>query len=99
VVGFFLAALDRTHPLAYSNLWLYLVSAYMLYAGFKIHGRLTRQPAPPIPPIIGQLIRLLLPLQAIFCLASRSLAGAIFAAALLILWPIAKSVSRRFYAS
>ncbi|EDY16778.1 UbiA prenyltransferase [Chthoniobacter flavus Ellin428] len=99
IIGFFFAAIDRTHLLSYTNIWLYLIGAYTLYAGSKIHRRLTRQPAPPIPPIIGQLIRLLLPLQAIFCVASRSAAGAISAAVLLILWPIAKSVSRRFYAS
>lgn len=99
VVAFFCAALERAHPLSYPNIWLYLIGAYTLYAGFKIHRRLTRQPAPPIPPIIGQLIRLLLPLQAIFCVASRSLTGALFAALLLILWPISRNVSRRFYAS
>ncbi|MDR3401164.1 MAG: UbiA family prenyltransferase [Chthoniobacter sp.] len=99
IVAFFVAAIDRTQPLRYTNIWLYLIGAYTVYAGFKIHQRLTRQPPPPIPPIIGQLIRLLLPLQAIFCLASRSVAGAISAVSLLILWPIAKSVSRRFYAS
>ena len=99
VVAFFLAAIDHTHPLRYTNIWLYLISAYTLYAGFKIHNRLTHQPPPPIPPVIGQLIRLLLPLQAIFCLASRSLVAAISAAALIVLWPISKSVSRRFYAS
>ncbi|MEI9895133.1 MAG: UbiA family prenyltransferase [Chthoniobacter sp.] len=99
IVSFFLSAIDRTQPLRYTNIWLYLIGAYTVYAGYRIHQRLTRQPAPPIPPIIGQLIRLLLPLQAIFCLASRSLAGNVSAAALLILWPISKSVSRRFYAS
>lgn len=99
IVGFFFAAIDRAHVLSYTNIWLYLIGAYTLYAGYKIHRRLTHHPAPPIPPMIGQLIRLLLPLQAIFCVASRSTAGAISAAVLLILWPIAKSVSRRFYAS
>ena len=99
VIPFFFAAIDYTQLLGYSNIWLYLISAYTLYAGFQIHRRLTRQPAPPIPPIIGQLIRLLLPLQALFCLASRSVAGAVATAALLLLWPISRSVSRRFYAS
>lgn len=99
VVLFFLLALDHRHPLAPANLWLYLVSAYTLYAGFKIHRRLTTQPPPPIPPIIGQLIRLLLPLQAAFCIASRSLAGGVAAAILIALWPVSRAVSRRFYAS
>jgi 4-hydroxybenzoate polyprenyltransferase len=99
VVVFFCAALDRAHLLSYPNIWLYLIGAYTIYAGYKIHRRLTRQPAPPIPPIIGQLIRLLLPLQAIFCVASRSIAGAVSAVVLIALWPIARIVSRRFYAS
>jgi 4-hydroxybenzoate polyprenyltransferase len=99
VVPVFLLAIDRTHPLALWNLCLYAVSAYTLYAGFKIHRKLTREPAPPIPPMIGQLIRLLLPLQAIFCLASRSLAGSVCAVLLLALWPVSRAVSRRFYAS
>ncbi|HSI15782.1 MAG TPA: UbiA family prenyltransferase [Chthoniobacter sp.] len=99
IIGFFVMALDRTQLLRYNNIWLYLLAAYTLYAGYKIHRRLTQEPPPPIPPIIGQLIRLLLPLQAIFCLASRSGVGALSAAALLVLWPISRNVSRRFYAS
>lgn len=99
ILGFFFSALDRAQLLRYNNIWLYLIATYTLYAGYKIHRRLTHEPSPPIPPIIGQLIRLLLPLQAIFCLASRSNTGAFSAAALLILWPISRNVSRRFYAS
>jgi hypothetical protein len=81
------------------NIGLYAISAYTLYAGTRIDRRLTRDPAPMIPPMIGQLIRLLLPLQAIWCLASRCFGGTIAAAVLLVLWPISRSVSRRFYAS
>jgi 4-hydroxybenzoate polyprenyltransferase len=99
IVPFFIAALDRAHPLAAANLWLYLVSAYTLYAGFKIHSKLTRSSTSPIPPTIGQLIRLLLPLQAVFCIASRSVAGGIAAAGLIVLWPVSRTVSKRFYAS
>lgn len=99
IVGFFFSAVDRAQLLRYSNIWLYLITAYTLYAGYKIHSRLTLEPPPPIPPTIGQFIRLLLPLQAIFCLASRSNAGALSAAALLTLWPVSRNVSRRFYAS
>jgi 4-hydroxybenzoate polyprenyltransferase len=99
VLPFFLAAIDRTQPLGSTNIGLYLIAAYTVYAGYKIHQRLMRQPPPPIPPTIGQLIRLLLPLQALFCVASRSLTGAIAAVVLLILWPISRDVSRRFYAS
>jgi len=99
IIPFFFVALDLKDPVGPFNLALYAVSAYALYAGFKIHQKLNHEPAPPIPPIIGQLIRMLLPLQAIWCLASRSIAGAIAAAILLILWPVSRSVSRRFYAS
>ena len=99
IIPFFFVALDLKNPFGPFNVALYALSAYTLYAGFKIHGKLNREPAPPIPPIIGQLIRLLLPLQAIWCIASRSLAGAIAAAVLLALWPVSRAVSRRFYAS
>jgi len=99
VVPIFLLALDRAQPFSPFNISLYAVSAYTLYAGYRIHQKLTHDPAPPIPPMIGQLIRLLLPLQAIWCLASRSFAGGIAATLLLLLWPVSRSVSRRFYAS
>jgi hypothetical protein len=99
VVPFFFVALDLRDPFGPFTVALYGVSAYTLYAGFKIHRKLNHEPAPPIPPIIGQLIRLLLPLQAIWCLASRSAPGAIAAGILIILWPISRAVSRRFYAS
>ena len=99
IVPFFIFGIDWSHALASANIWLYLIAAYTLYAGYKIHHRLAREPAPPIPPTIGQLIRLLLPLQALFCVASRSAAGEIAAVVLLILWPIGRNVSRRFYAS
>lgn len=59
-----------------------------------------RQPAPPLPPIIGQLIRVLLVVQCAFCLV-RKPAPAAFACAiaLLTLWPVSRAVSRKFYAS
>jgi 4-hydroxybenzoate polyprenyltransferase len=60
---------------------------------------LTRENGAPIPPVIGSLIRLMLLLQAAFCVANGSPAGALAATALLILWPISRAVSRRFYAS
>jgi hypothetical protein len=99
VVLFFFVALDWYNPLAPFNAALYAVSAYLLYAGFRIDRKLTRDPAPPIPPMIGQLIRLLLPLQAIWCIGSHSLNGGLAATVLLILWPISRNVSKRFYAS
>lgn len=99
IVPFFFAGLDWKNVLSASNLGLYLISAYTLYAGFRIHLHLNHEPAPPIPPMIGQLIRLLLPLQAIWCVASHSNAGGIAAVVLLGFWPISRAVSRRFYAS
>ncbi len=99
VVPFFCFAIDRAHPFEPFNVALYALSAYTLYAGFKIHRRLMHEPAPPIPPMIGQFIRLLLPLQAVGCVASRGLTGAIAAVILLVLWPVSRSVSKRFYAS
>jgi hypothetical protein len=99
IVAIVMLGVDRTHPFSPFAIALYAVSTYTLYAGYQIHRRLTSEPAPPIPPMIGQLIRLLLPLQAIWCLASRSPTGGIAAAVLLALWPVSRSVSRRFYAS
>jgi len=99
VAPIFFVALNRADPLGPFNLSLYALCGYTLYAGFKIHRKVTYRTAPPIPPIIGQLIRLLLPLQAIWCVASRSLAGFIAAVVLLLLWPVSRNVSRRFYAS
>ncbi len=99
VIPIFLASLDYSQPLRPLNIGLYAISAYTVYAGTKIDRRLTQALTPPIPPIIGQWIRLLLPLQAIWCLASRSFAGSLAAVILLALWPISRQVSRRFYAS
>ena len=99
ITGIFLTGIDPAEALSAANIALYLVSAYTLYAASKIHRKLRREPAPPIPPMIGQLIRLLLPLQAIAALASRSTTAIVAAALLLILWPISRAVSRRFYAS
>jgi hypothetical protein len=99
VLPIFFLALDLTDLLSPLNLGLYGISAYTLYIGYQIHRRLTRERAPHIPPIIGQLIRLLLPLQALWCLASRSATGVAAAAILLVAWPVSRQVSRRFYAS
>jgi 4-hydroxybenzoate polyprenyltransferase len=99
VVVIAILGIDRTAPFLPMNIALYAVGASTLYAGFMIHRQLTREPAPPIPPMIGQLIRLLLPLQAIWCLASRSVTGGLTATLLLAVWPISRAVSRRFYAS
>ena len=63
-------------------------------------ARLFRQPAPPLPPVIGSLIRTLLILQAAFCMVHRPDAlSFVVALALLAFWPMSYSVSRKFYAS
>lgn len=62
--------------------------------------RMFRRPAPPLPPLIGMHIRLLLPLQAaIAWLADPWGAGGKCAVGLFCLWPVARVVSRWFYAS
>lgn len=99
IIPFFCFAIDQAHPFEPFNIALYAVSAYTLYAGVKIHRKLMQEPAPPIPPMIGQFIRLLLPLQAIWCVASRGVTGAVAAVILLVLWPVSRNVSKRFYAS
>ncbi|MEI6712486.1 MAG: UbiA family prenyltransferase [Verrucomicrobiota bacterium] len=62
--------------------------------------KLLSKPSPPLPPLIGAHIRLLLPLQAAVCWfgASQDL-GPYFAVFFLALWPASKLISRRFYAS
>lgn len=68
--------------------------------------RLERDPATPVPPEIGKLIRLLLLLQSAYC-ASVAALGAFFGntlgyaatVILLALWPISRLLSRWFYAS
>ena len=63
-------------------------------------ARLFRKPAPPLPPVIGSLIRTLLILQSAFCMVHRPDAlSFVVALALLAFWPMSYSVSRKFYAS
>jgi 4-hydroxybenzoate polyprenyltransferase len=63
-------------------------------------GRLFRKNPPPLPPVIGALIRVLLPIQAAFCLAfPASYTAWITALALLALMPASQWLGRRFYAS
>ena len=62
--------------------------------------KMFRRPAPPLPPMIGAHIRLLLPMQAAFCfLAEPWGSGRVAAITLLACWPLSRMVSRRFYAS
>jgi 4-hydroxybenzoate polyprenyltransferase len=61
---------------------------------------LFRQPASPLPPRIGALIRLLLIFQAALCLVvPMSEAGWVCAVILLCFYPLSSALSRRFYAS
>jgi 4-hydroxybenzoate polyprenyltransferase len=63
-------------------------------------GRLFRKDAPPLPLVIGALIRVLLPIQASLCLVYPATKDARFTAiALLLCMPLARIVGQRFYAS
>lgn len=72
---------------------------------FQTAFHLTYDPAIPVPPQIGKLIRGLLLIQAAFCVAAGSFVAigslaAIFSAGLLVaMWPMSRALSRRFYAS
>ena len=62
--------------------------------------RMFRHPSSPLPPLIGAHIRLVLVLQAAVCyFAAPWDLGPICAGILLLLWPVSRVVSRRFYAS
>ncbi len=64
--------------------------------------RLCKKPQPPVPPMIGAFIRLLLPLQAAFCYCGDPYPweiGVVAAFVLIALWPISRAVSKAFYAS
>ena len=87
---------ELTPSTFWSVLFLFVVAASI---SGKIAWSLAQDPAPPIPPAIGQSIRLLLLLQAAFCAANGSPAGAIAAMLLMILWPLSRAASQRFYAS
>jgi 4-hydroxybenzoate polyprenyltransferase len=60
---------------------------------------LLRNAKQPLPPMIGQLIRLLLPIQAAFCAATGDTVGSLSAAVLILLWPVSRAVGQRYYAS
>lgn len=63
-------------------------------------GRLFRKDSPPLPPVIGALIRVLLPIQASFCLVFGATNYAFVTALVLLLcMPIARIVGQKFYAS
>jgi 4-hydroxybenzoate polyprenyltransferase len=60
---------------------------------------LTRDPAAPVPPVIGKLIRLLLLIQAAFCAAVGGVEGSLAAGLLVLFWPLSRLLGRWFYAS
>jgi len=64
-----------------------------------IATRLARDSSAPVPPLIGQLIRILLLVQTAFCAAAGTIESSLCAALLLIAWPVSRAVSKRFYAS
>ena len=68
-------------------------------SAFSVALQLTRDAAAPVPPRIGQLIRLLLLLQTAFCAAAGTIESSLAATLLLIAWPLSRAVSKRFYAS
>jgi 4-hydroxybenzoate polyprenyltransferase len=76
-----------------------LLAVSLVFTSAEI-GRLFRKDAPPLPPVIGALIRVLLPIQAAFCLVFSRTNDAIFTAlALLLAMPVSRIVAQKFYAS
>ncbi len=70
-----------------------------LVSAVQIALILRRDPATPVPPEIGKLIRLLLLIQAAFCAAVGGVEGSLAAGILVLLWPISRLLGRWFYAS
>lgn len=77
----------------------FLLLGVALFTTLQIASRLATAPETPLPPIIGQLIRLLLVIQAAYCAAFGNVAGSLAATVLILLWPISRVVGKRFYAS
>ena len=75
------------------------IFAVAVLSAFAVALRLAREPGTPVPPCIGQLIRLLLLVQTAFCAAVGTVESTLFAALLLLAWPLSRAVSKRFYAS
>jgi 4-hydroxybenzoate polyprenyltransferase len=73
---------------------------YVLFVALRIQVRLLPREAPPIPPLIGAHIRLLIPLQAAVCwFGDPQGEGRWIALGLLGMMPLARVVGRWFYAS
>ncbi len=79
-----------------STIALFLLA---FFTSAQVAWQLTRDPKQPLPPMIGTLIRMLLIIQAAFCAATGDVFGSIAAAILIVLWPVSRSVGKRFYAS
>ena len=77
----------------------FMLLAVALFISAQIAWQLTREPQTPIPPMIGNLIRLLLIVQAAFCAAFGGVIGSLAATVFIILWPVSRAVGKRFYAS
>ncbi len=75
------------------------VFAVAVLGAVAVAIHLTRDATAPVPPFIGQLIRLLLLLQTAFCAAAGTIESSLCAALLLLAWPVSRVVSKRFYAS
>lgn len=87
-----------TGPFLQSTMTTLFALALMMVAAEV--GSLFRKQPPALPPVIGSMIRVLLPVQAAFCFwFPFSAAAGILAAGLLLLLPVAYMLSRRFYAS
>ena len=95
--GGFAGFLEQLTPTTFWSVFFMFTVA--LVSCLQITWKLATDPEEPIPPAIGQFIRLLLLLQAAFCVANASLAGTAGAMLLLILWPLSRAASKRFYAS
>jgi hypothetical protein len=77
-----------------------ILFAYVLFVAFRIQLRLLPREAPPIPPLIGAHIRLLIPLQAAVCwFGDPQGEGRWIALGLLVFGAMARVVGRWFYAS
>lgn len=75
------------------------VFSVAVLSAFAVALHLAREPDAPVPPCIGQLIRLLLLVQTAVCAAAGTVESSFFAALLLLAWPLSRAVSKRFYAS
>ncbi len=87
---------DRQPNPALVGLIIFIIA---LWSAWSVAIILLRDRTAPVPPQIGQLIRLLLLFQAALCAASATMEGMSAAVILVLLWPIARVLGRWFYAS